>query len=149
MSTGSPHPDHVLHLVARTRDHVHRELAAELERRGLDDIAPAHAGVIFVLSTLPQRRASMSELAALLDRDNSTITTLVDRLRKLGYVQKRRSDEDGRAFTVELGAPGLECVSTITAASRSVRERFFAGFSTEERQTLTRLLDRTLRNLKS
>lgn len=148
MSAASPNPDYVLHLVARTRDHVHRELAAELERRGLGDIAPAHAGVLFVLSTLPHHRASMSGLADHLDRDNSTITALVDRLRKLGYVSKRRSEEDGRAFAVELSERGRDCRPIITAASRAVRERFFAGFSADERRDLSALLDRALRNFQ-
>ncbi len=142
---GPPQSDRIFHLISRLRDRTTRALQGQFDERGIGDIVPAHGGVLFALGAGP---ASMSELASVLERDNSTITTLVARLIERGYVARRVSDEDARSYQVTLTARGKRARRVVLVASRAVLGRFFSGMSASEQKTLTALVQRAYSNLE-
>lgn len=108
---------HAIFRVAR----LHRMLAGQLLRRvGL------HPGQELLLMHLwdtgPQRQL---DLVTLLDSDSATITRMVQRLERAGFVRRHRCPDDGRGVVVEP-----------TAASQALRRDVERMWRELERATL-------------
>lgn len=138
--------DRIIHLVSRTRDRINRDMSRQLEEVGMGDIAPAHAGMIHTLAR--SGPVSMGELARVMERDNSTITTLAEKLRKRGYVRKTKSRLDSRSYMLELTEKGRSSSRQIVRLSRRVLRRFYKGMQTGERKELVRLLNLAYENFE-
>jgi len=137
--------ERIIHLISRLRDRNVRALQAELDREGLGDLLPAHAGLIYALhrsGPLP-----MGGLAELLERDNSTVTQLAARLVEAGYITRRRSDQDRRAWILELSPRGRRAAPAVRRASRRVLRRMYADIPDQERDRLMHLLIQVYHNL--
>lgn len=139
--------DRIIHLISRTRDRINREMSAQMEHVGMGDIAPAHAGMIYALGQ--SGPVAMGELAQMLERDNSTITTLADKLQKRGYIRKRKSRADSRSYTLELTDKGNKSRDLVVQVSRRVLRRFYRGMQATERKLLVHLLHHAYRNFDS
>lgn len=140
-------PDYVIHLLSRTRDRIQKFLAKELERQGIKDLAPAHAGVIYVLSR--KGVAGMSDLASTLDRTNATITALLDKLEEFDYVIRTKLDEDGRVTTAELTRKGKKSVRKVISASRNTLDKLYGGLEESEKQEFLRILTKIYGNFQT
>ncbi|TGK08617.1 MarR family transcriptional regulator [Leptospira fletcheri] len=140
-------PDYVIHLLSRTRDRIQKFLAKELERQGIEDLSPAHAGVIYVLS----RRGitAMSDLASVLDRTNATITVLLDKLEEFGYVTRTKFEEDGRVTTAELTGKGKKSVRKVISASRNTLDKLYGSLEESEKKEFLRILTKIYGNFQA
>lgn len=70
----------------------------ELELRGIVGLAPTHGDILVAL--FRNESLSMRDLSETIQRDKSTVTALVNKLIKLGYVEKYKGTEDSRvSFT--------------------------------------------------
>lgn len=106
-------------------------------QEGLQLSAP-QAGVLFVLEHQDGRL--MGELAQQLDLVPSAVSGLVERMQKLGLVERKACSVDGRAQRVwltELGRAQLPRLHQITAQAQ---EKFSQGFSREELAIVERWL---------
>jgi DNA-binding MarR family transcriptional regulator len=68
-----------------------------------------------VLAILRDRRLKMTELAAYLGLDKSTMTGLVDRAEKRGLLERVRNPTDGRAVDVRISPDGAELAERLYA----------------------------------
>jgi DNA-binding MarR family transcriptional regulator len=130
-----------MHVVGR----IHR-LAAELDQM-LAPIFSAHGlgdGEFDVLATL--RRAgdpyelSPGGLGASMMVTSGAVTKRIDRLERAGLVTRRVSEHDARARLIQLTAAGLRLVNTAIEEHVANESRLMAGLTSDERDTLTRLL---------
>lgn len=137
-------PRRIIHLLSRTRDRINKDLQREIDALGVGRIAPAHGSVLYALrsGTLP-----MQELALLIERDNSTVTALVDKLEKLGYVRRQTDPEDLRSYLVSLTPQGRRVATRVVAASRRTVGRVYKGFTAREKSDLMGLLARVHSNM--
>jgi DNA-binding MarR family transcriptional regulator len=92
---------------------------------------------------------TMAEIASKIDRDKSTVTALVDKLVKLGYVVKERDTQDTRVIYVTLTDKGQELKPTFEAISDKVLRTFYSGVSEVEMTELANILDKIDRNFSS
>ena len=90
----------------------------------------------------------MGELARVMERDNSTITTLAEKLRKRGYVRKTKSRVDSRSYMLELTEKGQSSSKQIVRLSRRVLQRFYKGMRSGEQRELIRLLNLAYQNFE-
>jgi DNA-binding MarR family transcriptional regulator len=141
------HSDRIIHLISRTRDRINRDMSLQMGDAGMGDIAPAHAGMLYALGMTGP--VAMGELAQVLERDNSTITTLAEKLQKRGYVRKTRSKADSRSYVLELTEKGRLARDRIIQVSRRVLRRFYRGMQGKERRELVRLLYHAYQNFES
>ncbi len=135
----------IIHLLSRTRDRVQKHFQREIDALDLGNIAPAHGSVFYALQPGPQ---SMQDLARLIERDNSTVTALADKLEKLGYVKRSVSEHDTRSNILRLTDKGMNATPKIIAASQKIVGEIFTGFSGSERQELMRLLGKVYANME-
>ena len=136
----------VISLCARIRDRANTVISAKLTEAGITDVAPAHGGIFFHLFGGKELR--MKELAGLIHRDKSTVTPLVNKLEKQGYVSKRKSQEDSRVTLVRLTDKGEAMAPLFREISKELVRQSFTGLSNDEQGTLTELLGRVLGNFE-
>jgi len=135
----------IIALISTVRDASNKIIIQKLKERGIYDIAPAHGSILVALfrnSELP-----MGHIARMIDRDKSTVTTLVNKLIKNGYIERRKDDTDNRITLIRLTKKGKALESDFFEISRELISLVYCGFSDSEKETLVRLVKRVKNNL--
>jgi DNA-binding MarR family transcriptional regulator len=122
----------------RLRAHVHGAL----------DAIGLYRGQHFILHVLWENEGiTHSELAAQSCVQPATITNALQRMEKVGLVERRPDEEDQRVSRVYLTDAGRSMRGMAERAWREMEERAFAGLSQEEQKTLQELLAKIQGNL--
>ena len=130
----------VIALCSRIVESAHKEIVQELKNRGVGGIVPSHGGIMQLL--FGGQEYTMQELARKIHRTKPTVTVLVEKLEAFGYVQRRKSEEDGRITLLRLTAKGQALESVFREISERVNHRVYAGLSEEEAEDVERLLSK-------
>jgi Mn-dependent DtxR family transcriptional regulator len=91
----------------------------------------------------------MGEIARKIDRDKSTVTSLVRKLAELGYVRSGPSPSDSRMTMVMLTEKGGALENDFKEVSAMLKETIYRGGSLLEKEILARLLTRARDSLES
>ncbi|MDK9558236.1 MarR family transcriptional regulator [Marinobacter sp. M216] len=130
--------------VAELRDNAYEHVSRELRRLGLNDLAPSHG---LILITLYREKAlSLKDLSIRINKKKSSTTELVDKLIRLGYVEKTASSDDQRVKLVRLAQESLSHKDDFKELSDNVNGRLYQGFTAEDKRELMRLLNKALAN---
>jgi DNA-binding MarR family transcriptional regulator len=96
---------------------------------------------------LSSRRASTPfELSRAMSYDSGSMTRLLDRLEKKGFVVRTRSEADRRMVKLELTPQGHEAAQQLPSLGAAVLNEQLRGFSADEHATLIDLLARFIAN---
>jgi DNA-binding MarR family transcriptional regulator len=90
---------------------------------------------------------SHSELALRLKVTPATISKMIDRMEKSGFVRREGDPEDQRVSRVYLTEQGRAVQTELGRLFRKIEQEIFAGFTAEEGVLLRRLLLRVRENL--
>jgi DNA-binding MarR family transcriptional regulator len=138
-----PASEYIAPLLAKTCKLKHQRMHELLEGLGLYQGQPS------VLRALWKQDGLMhSELAELLNRSPSTITNMVKRMEKAGFVVRRPDPRDERISRVYLTSAGDSIRAAVEDVWRTFEEQVFAGFSEEELAVLCDFLLRMCRNME-
>ena len=92
---------------------------------------------LFLLGSLDQTESlTMSEIARRMGHSTAAATGLVDRLQKLGYVDRMHAEEDRRKIMVMITDKGRRMVRRMRETLASSLARLLAGLDAEDRPTL-------------
>jgi len=140
VSMEQPHSlDHLLAQVSRLHHARGHKAFAEL---GL------HRGQPPLLRLLWQEEGrTHSELADLLHVAPATITKMIQRMEKAGFVERRADPDDQRVSRVHLTDGGRGLHEHLSALTQRLDGETFDGFSEDERAALYSLLMRVRENL--
>lgn len=116
--------------------------AASSREHGL---TPQQGGLLCVLMSQPYR---MSELGTVLGLMKSSLTGLVDRTERRGWVRRETDPADARAVRVALTADGRKLADTFYAETCRRVDELAAGLSPAHRDSLARLLGRIVEDNK-
>ncbi|RKT53640.1 MarR family winged helix-turn-helix transcriptional regulator [Saccharothrix australiensis] len=94
-----------------------------------------------LLGLLRDRRPRMTELAAFLGLDKSTMSGLVERAERRGLVARGKSSEDRRVVDVFITPEGRELAERVQEEIRSALAPYTDRLAPDDRPALTRLLD--------
>jgi MarR family transcriptional regulator, organic hydroperoxide resistance regulator len=139
-------PDAILFLVSRLQERAFRFIVAELKNLGIEGVEPSHGAILRQLSVygpLP-----MGRLADLIDRTRPTVTALVNKLERHGYVKRMADPDDSRVVKVRLTDRAVALAEEFEQVSEMMREKVFKGFSLAERHILVEYLERTIKNFR-
>jgi len=101
-------------------------------------------GVILMLSS---RRASTPfELSRAMSYDSGSMTRLLDRLEKKGFIVRSRSSDDRRMVKLELTQQGQDAARQLPGLGAAVLNEQLRGFTVDDRATLIHLLARFIAN---
>jgi MarR family transcriptional regulator, organic hydroperoxide resistance regulator len=87
------------------------------------------------------------ELAERLGVEPPTVTRMLRRLEKCGFVERRQDPRDARSFRVYLTGEGRSLEGPVARCWERVGEKAFAGMSVGERRTFRRLLTKVRANI--
>lgn len=117
-----------------------------LSRNGLEDLAGARGRVIFALWS--EDNIPIKKLVEKTSLDKATLTGIIDRLERDGYVKRIPSPDDKRATLISRTGKDEIFKSKIPEVSRQQNKLFYKGFSTNEIKDFENYLIRILQNCK-
>jgi DNA-binding MarR family transcriptional regulator len=124
-------------LLSRVRDSVAEELFTRLTELGFAELRPAH-GCVF--GNIDDGGARLTELAERSGFTKQSVGEAVADLERLGFVERVRDPEDGRAKIIQLTAHGREALTASQEIFSDIERRFTEEIGRERyaqfRQTL-------------
>lgn len=135
----------VISKISKIRNEVSDYIERELKGRGIEGLVASHGNILDILYE-NNGRLTMKEISEGIDRSKSTVTQLVEKLLKEGYVKKEVDPEDKRYSYIILTEKGLGIKNDFKQISEKVIKEVFKGFKEEEAQSLLSLLDRVIDN---
>lgn len=109
------------------QEHVHRPV------QEASDLSPTDYAMLVHLSETPTRSARMSDLAECSRLPSGQVTYRVDRLIKLGFLERRISGTDGRSREAALTEAGLDAFHSAAAIHvDAVRKRLLDNLTRAE-----------------
>lgn len=122
---------------------------AELARIGFQrmNLSEGQPKILYIL--LRTEGCVQKELAEKAQVRPSTITVLLDRMEKQGYIYREETRISGgkRAYKIFLSDEGKSLAHQVNELVEELEERSFKGFSGEERKKLLEMLGRVAENL--
>ena len=136
----------IIHLSGRLTAGANALIARELLTRGIADVVPAYGDILVAL--FDNDGMTMTDLAVHTHRTKSTISVLVVKLEKLGYVTRSQNEADRRVSNVFLTEKGKNLKPVFQAVSREIDSTLASGLNEDEAQTLESLLAKALAAFK-
>lgn len=115
-----------------------------LRKKGIRNLSYSHIRIIIILSIY--NRISMKEISELISKDKSTVTTLVNKLEKLGYVKKITCQRDRRVTYLKLEEKAEEIVETVFQVANLFHQKVENILTKEEISTLFILMEKLIKN---
>ncbi len=97
-----------------------------------------------VLAILRDREPKMTELATHLGLERSSVSGLIDRAVRRGFVRRETSSDDGRAVRVSLTPDGQRLASLLTEEISGLITPMTRSLSPADQERLSTLLHRVL-----
>ncbi len=129
-------------MVGKIRDAVNNVILSELGQHGVNGIAPSHGDILVCL--YDKNGLSVKELAEKIHRTQPTVTVLIDKLQKLGYVERIKSCEDSRVTLIKLTKKGVQLEPIFREISDKINSVIYGGLTDTEKEQLEHLLERIL-----
>jgi DNA-binding MarR family transcriptional regulator len=103
--------------------------------------------MLFALSRMDS--PSQSEMAEFLEVERITLCRMVDRLADAGLVERRADPSDRRIWRLFLTDKALPLIEQLNVIATGLEHDLVSVLSDQERDTLTRLLDRVRDGLRA
>ncbi|WP_027185554.1 MarR family winged helix-turn-helix transcriptional regulator [Desulfovibrio inopinatus] len=138
--------DHVIGLVSRIREKANALILVELERRGHPELSPSHGAILKWL--YEEGPLPMGVLAKKIGRQKNTVTTLIRKLERTGYVERNTDSHDNRVQRICLTEKGQAFRSDFDAISELLLTAVWGDMEQAQKEHLVAGLERILHNLK-
>ncbi len=136
--------DSSIHLIGRIRENANNFILKKLEAHGVVGIVPSHGDIMFILRQYDT--LTMSDLSERIRRDPSTVTSLVKKLIKFGYISSTKNPDDGRSSLISLTDKGKALGPCFKEISEEMFSIEYRGISEEERKMFVDILKRVNQN---
>ena len=136
----------IISLISKIRAKANRLIVKKLEENGVYDLTPSNGDILFTLF-YSKELLTMKDIAKKVNRDKSTITSLINKLVKLGYVQKLKSDDDARSTIIVLTKKGWELEPIFNKVSEQLISKVYSGFTAEQKEEAIDVLEKIENNL--
>lgn len=135
--------DEIIYLAARLRDGAYEFITQELGRMQVQG-APSHGAILVAL--LRQKQLSLTELSKIIGKKKSSTTELVDKLIRLGYVEKSTDTIDQRIKLIQLTPKSLALKGKFAELTKTLMKKTYRGVTLAEQQEVIRILGKILKN---
>lgn len=135
----------IISLITKIHNRANALILNELKSEGITDLAISH-GAIFNALFSSSEKLRMNDIAEKIQKDKSTVTALINKLVKLGYVQREKCTVDTRITYITLTAEGEALKPIFYRVSKNLIDTTYDGFSTEEQVELMGMLEKMLNN---
>ncbi|MGL5749397.1 MAG: MarR family winged helix-turn-helix transcriptional regulator, partial [Paraclostridium sp.] len=135
------------YFVSRTKANMIKFIESRLKSNDLNDLIPTHGNILTALYE-SNRPLTMKEISKKIGKDKSTVTSLVNRLISLGYIEKEKCTTDKRVTYIKLTQKARDIEDRFNSISTQVNATAYKDFSEEEKKELLRLLKKLSKNFK-
>jgi DNA-binding MarR family transcriptional regulator len=123
-----------------------RNVLAERTDRAVKPLGLTAQQIGVILMLAAGRANTPFELSRVMSYDSGSMTRLLDRLEKKGFVLRSRSEADRRMVKLELTPQGQEAARQLPGIGAEVLNEQLRGFSDADLATLIGLLERFIAN---
>lgn len=128
------HVDRIVDHALVVLPQMNKKLMRDADFYKMDDLHPSHVQALLSLSA--HKQMTMSLLGKALHIINSNLTPIVDRLIKMGYVQRERSTEDRRVILISLTDEGKKVVRQYKQYAKRYVSDAFSELDDEQLEVL-------------
>lgn len=128
----------ILSLISKIHEKGNRFIIEELKNNGVEGLVPSHGDILVCL--YKNNKMTMKDIANCIHRTKPTVTVLVDKLEKLGYLKRAASDKDSRSTCVILTQKGEDFKATFDQISNNLNKMLNKNLSENEVKLLEELL---------
>lgn len=138
--------DSVISTIAHIHLLANKIIVKGLRDNGLENLVTSHGDILVYLYE-HKKGAALNAVTSAINKDKSTVTALVNKLEKFGYVKKSRNISDGRSTMIKLTKKGLDTKPVVVGKiSSKLMQTAYKNFSHEEKKRLTELLEKMKAN---
>lgn len=130
----------ILSLISKIHEKGNRFIIEELKNNGVEGLVPSHGDILVCL--YKNNKMTMKDIANCIHRTKPTVTVLVDKLEKLGYLKRAASDKDSRSTYVILTQKGENFKATFDQISNNLNKMLNKNLSENEVKLLEELLNK-------
>ncbi len=122
--------DNTITIIGKIKDAANQLIVKELEERGHMGLAPSHGDILSLL--IMKGESTKTDIANSINRERSTVTTLIKKLEKLGYINSRVNEADARSTIVSLTEKGQLMKEDFIDISEMLYKRQYAGMTKKQ-----------------
>lgn len=138
----------IIGLVAAIREKANCFLENQIKEKGIEGLLPAHGSILKAL-LVSGGKLCINDLACTIDRSKSTVSEMVSRMERAGYLKKESCDVDRRVNYVSLTPKSMAIEEDFKEISEQLINTASQGFSHDELEFLAKLLTRLQENFDS
>ena len=138
--------DNTLYLVSKLKNLSDKFISDSLKKLGIDEMVPSHGRILIEL--FQNKSLSMSEIAIKIEKDPSTVTTLVKKLINLGYVEISKDIVDKRTNKVILTKKGNDLEHEFKMISSKMYNKQYLNIEKEDILIFRKVLEEMIDNFK-
>ncbi len=129
-------------LISKIHEKGNRFITEELNTNGIEGLVPSHGDILAVLYF--NGKSTMKDIANKIHRTKPTVTVLVNKLEKLGFVKREKSDTDNRITYIVPTQKALDFKPVFEKISTELNELLCKNLTEEESIILDNLLKKML-----
>ncbi|MGB6128666.1 MAG: MarR family transcriptional regulator [Psychrilyobacter sp.] len=139
--------DIVIGIISNIREKSAQFINGELKKKEVSGLINSHGTILSAMYD-NDGVMTMNEIAKFIGKRKSTVTDMVKKLEKLGYISRQKSERDARVIEVTLTEKGWIFRETFKEVSTELLEKTYSGFTEEEKEVLMKLLLKIRKNFK-
>jgi DNA-binding MarR family transcriptional regulator len=136
----------IIRHIGGIHDSIHHFISGYFAECEKECLVPSHGELLTALFS--GREFTMGDLAREIRKTKPTVTVLVEKLARCGYVTRERDVRDGRVSYIRLTDKGWSLKPVLEEILSSLEKRFFSGFTVQEKNNLEKMLLRIEENSK-
>lgn len=122
--------DDTISKISKVRRSANLWLTKEMEKVGMEGFVPSHGEILMGL--FYEEALTMTQIAQNINKDPSTVTALVNKLKKNGYVETQKSPKSGRITLVMMTDKGKVLKKDFLAISKILNQTYCEGIDAKE-----------------
>ncbi len=129
-----------LSLISKIHQKGNNYIIEQLNLCGAKGLAPSHGDILICL--YQDGKMTMKDIAQKIRRTKPTVTVLVDKLEKSGFVKREVSESDSRSFNIVLTKKGEDFRPVFEKISKGLNDMLHKNLTDKEADTLEKLLSK-------
>ena len=131
-----------LSLISKIHEKGNKFILQELNSNGITELAPSHGDILAML--YQHSKLTMKEIAEKIHRSKPTVTILINKLEKFGFVKREKSYEDSRITYIMLTSKSKDFKPIFEKISKDLNKMLFKNLANNEVQLLGELLEKMI-----
>ena len=117
-----------------------------LKENGYDGIVPSHGPMLRHIVD-EEGNLTVTKLAGYINRPKPTVTEMLNKLERLGHIERSYNDEDRRLVYIKATESGVEVDKLISKEVREFLDRVFCDYSSEQKGEIAEVLENVKSNI--